>query len=130
MSPLAGGAAGEKREATDILTLTVMALLQLVLPAAIFSIPGVPDSDMDDTVVYGYAGAGTIGHEITHGFDDEARQFDRRVDADAERQRENRDGGEGGTSAERAKRVVHVLPDGIARRVPQLQQYGHLAADD
>ena len=49
---------------------------EIVLPAAIFMIPGTPDSLVDDAVVYGYAGASTIGHEITHGFDDSGRQFD------------------------------------------------------
>lgn len=49
---------------------------EIVLPAGIFVIPGFDDKDIDDAVVLGYAGASTIGHEITHGFDDEGRQYD------------------------------------------------------
>ena len=49
---------------------------EIVLPAAIFIIPDLPDSLADDAIIYGYAGASTIGHEITHGFDDQGRQFD------------------------------------------------------
>ena len=47
-----------------------------MLPAAIFTVPGMRDDQLDDAVVYGYAGASTNGHEITHGFGDEGRQFD------------------------------------------------------
>jgi putative endopeptidase len=50
--------------------------VEIVLPAAIFFVPGVPDSLLDDAILYGYAGASTIGHELTHGFDDEGRQYD------------------------------------------------------
>jgi putative endopeptidase len=49
---------------------------EIVLPAAVFTVPGMKDEDLDDAFVYGYAGASTIGHEITHGFDDHGREYD------------------------------------------------------
>ena len=49
---------------------------EIVLPAGIFTVPGYRDEQLDDATVYGYGGASTIGHEITHGFDDYGRQYD------------------------------------------------------
>ena len=43
-------------------------------PAAVLQ-PPLYDAQMDDAPNYGNTG-GTIGHELTHGFDDEGRQFD------------------------------------------------------
>ena len=51
---------------------------EIVLPAGIFTVPGYMDEELDDALVYGYAAASTIGHEITHGFDDQGRKFDAR----------------------------------------------------
>jgi putative endopeptidase len=49
---------------------------EIVLPAGIFAVPGMRDEELDDAFVYGYAAASTVGHEITHGFDDQGRQYD------------------------------------------------------
>ncbi len=49
---------------------------EIVLPAAAFIIPGYADNELDDAVVYGYMAASTIGHEMTHGFDDQGRDYD------------------------------------------------------
>ncbi|MDR3679424.1 MAG: M13 family metallopeptidase [Flavipsychrobacter sp.] len=49
---------------------------EIVLPAGMFTVPGFKDNELDDAFVYGYAAASTVGHEITHGFDDQGRQYD------------------------------------------------------
>ncbi|MBL0355625.1 MAG: M13 family metallopeptidase [Chitinophagaceae bacterium] len=49
---------------------------EIVLPAGIFAVPGIKDEALDDAFIYGYAAASTIGHEMTHGFDDQGRQYD------------------------------------------------------
>jgi putative endopeptidase len=49
---------------------------EIVLPAAMMTVPGFMDEELDDALVYGLTAASTVGHEITHGFDDQGRQFD------------------------------------------------------
>jgi putative endopeptidase len=51
-------------------------LNEIVMPAGIFAVPGKRDEEIDDAWAYGNVAASTIGHEITHGFDDQGRQYD------------------------------------------------------
>ena len=50
-------------------------LNEIVFPAGILQ-PPFYDPNVDDAINYGGMGA-VIGHEMTHGFDDEGRQFDK-----------------------------------------------------
>jgi putative endopeptidase len=48
---------------------------EIVFPAGILQFPFF-DKDADDAINYGAIGA-VIGHEMTHGFDDQGRQYDK-----------------------------------------------------
>ena len=47
---------------------------EIVMPAAILGVPTYDGEALDDAVLYGFI-ACTIGHELTHGFDDSGRRF-------------------------------------------------------
>ena len=47
---------------------------EIVMPAAILAVPTYDGELLDDAVLYGFI-ACTIGHELTHGFDDSGRRF-------------------------------------------------------
>jgi putative endopeptidase len=49
---------------------------EIVIPACNIIVPGFGKSMPDDAVLYGVVGGSTMGHEITHGFDDEGSQYD------------------------------------------------------
>ena len=49
-------------------------LRDIVFPAGILQ-PPIFDADADSAINYGGAG-GVIGHELTHGFDDQGRKID------------------------------------------------------
>lgn len=57
-----------------LLLITQPNLNEIVFPAAILQHPFF-DKDADDAVNYGSMGA-VIGHEMTHGFDDQGSKFD------------------------------------------------------
>ncbi len=49
---------------------------EIVIPVCNLIVPGFGSTLPDDAVLYGGVGAQTMGHELTHGFDDEGCLFD------------------------------------------------------
>ncbi|WP_236937542.1 M13 family metallopeptidase [Flavobacterium columnare] len=49
---------------------------EIVFPAAILQPPGFYDYKADEAINYGGIGAVTLGHEISHGFDDSGSRYD------------------------------------------------------
>lgn len=49
---------------------------EIVISASLLTIPGFSDDQIDDAVAYGCIAASTIGHEMTHGFDMEGKEYD------------------------------------------------------
>jgi putative endopeptidase len=50
---------------------------EIVIPACNIIVPGYSSNELpDDAVIYGIVAGSTMGHELTHGFDDQGSQYD------------------------------------------------------
>jgi putative endopeptidase len=49
---------------------------EIVVSAAMMIIPGYTEEQIDDAVAYGYVAGSTFGHEMTHGFDMDGKEYD------------------------------------------------------